>query len=98
MANDKQRQLLLDLRSKLVSKMHVQPYIVYDDDTIELLLQKQPKTLDDLKQIKGFPEKGKRFKGFGLSVCAIFNDKEQLDGIDVDDTGHVTPVPKKINF
>lgn len=98
MATDKQRQLLLDLRSKLVGKLHVQPYIVYDDATIELLLKEQPKTLDALKQIKGFPEKGKRFKGFGVSICAIFNDTDNLSGIDVDQTGRITAVPKKIEF
>lgn len=97
MLRERQRQLLLELRSKLVGTMHVQPYIVYDDDTIELLLKKQPKTLDELKQIKGFPEKGKRFKGFGLSVCAIFNDKD-LKEIDVDPSGSITAVPRKIEF
>lgn len=97
MLRERQKQLLLELRSKLVGTMHVQPYIVYDDDTIELLLKKQPKTLDELKQIKGFPEKGKRFKGFGLSVCAIFNDKD-LKEIDVDTSGSITAVPRKIEF
>lgn len=97
MLRERQKQLLLELRSKLVGTMHVQPYIVYDDDTIELLLKKQPKTLDELKQIKGFPEKGKRFKGFGLSVCAIFNDKD-LKEIDVDQSGSITAIPRKIEF
>jgi len=92
----KQRELLNELRSTLVGKLHVQPYIVYDDATIERLLKMQPKTLDDLKQIKGFPEKGKRFKGFGDQIIAIFNKTDSIQGFDVDESAHITSIPKKM--
>lgn len=92
----KQKELLLKLRSMLVGKMHVQPYIVYDDETIERLLDLQPKTLNDLKQIKGFPEKGKRFKGFGVQVVAIFNDTNSISDFDLDATGSIKAMPKKM--
>lgn len=92
----KQRELLNELRSTLVGKLHVQPYIVYDDATIERLLKMQPKTLDDLKQIKGFPEKGKRFKGFGDQIIAIFNKTDSIQGFDVNESAHITSIPKKM--
>lgn len=95
---DRKKELLLQLRSKLVSALHVQPYIIYDDDTIELLLKKKPKTLDDLKDIKGFPEKGKRFKGFGAQIVAIFNDTDNVGEFNVDSDGSISQLPKKMEF
>lgn len=92
----KQKELLEKLRSVLVGKLHVQPYIVYDDATIERLLDMQPKTLEDLKKIKGFPEKGKRFKGFGIQVIAIFNQPDTIADFDYDASRGVTAMPKRI--
>lgn len=85
---EKQRKMLLELRSKLVGKLHVQPFTIYDDKTIEVLLQKKPKTLKELSAIKGFPETGKRIRGFGDLIVAIFTDVDRISDIEIsgDDT------------
>ena len=93
---NKHRELLLKLRSMLVGKMHVQPYIIYDDDTIERLLDAQPKSLEDLKKVKGFPDTGKRFKGFGLQIVAIFTKPDTIEDFDVTKSGEVSAIPKKM--
>lgn len=92
----KQKELLEKLRSMLVGQLHVQPYIVYDDATIERLLDMQPKTLEDLAKIKGFPEKGKRFKGFGTQVIAIFNDTDSIDDFNYSESRGITATPKRM--
>lgn len=81
-----QRKLLEDLRSKLIGEHHTLPFTIYSDETIELLLQKQPKTLEELVQIKGFPKNGKRVKGFGEYVVRIFNDPEAIENATVTNT------------
>lgn len=77
MDKSNQKKMLLELRSKLVGKLHVHPFTVYRDDTIELLLEQQPKSIDELTKIKGFPKDGKRVKGFGLAIVAIFNNTKE---------------------
>lgn len=83
----KQRELLLELRSKLVGQLHTQPFTIYNDDTIELLLDAQPKTIEELAKVKGFPEKGKRVQGFGEAVIAIFNDTNRIENIKISGAG-----------
>lgn len=73
MTDKEYRDLLLNLRSKLVGAMHVQPFTIYTDNTVEDLIKAKPKTIEDLEKVKGFPPKGKRVSGFGESVIAIFN-------------------------
>lgn len=80
---EKQRKMLLDLRSQLVGKLHTQPFTVYQDSVIEELLKAQPKTLKDLSKVKGFPEGGKRLEGFGEAVIAIFNATDKVDKFEV---------------
>lgn len=95
---NKQRELLLKLRSKLVGALHVQPYIIYDDDTIERLLDAQPKTLEELKAVKGFPDTGKRFKGFGIQIVAIFKEPENITNFNVSSSGNVTAIPRRMEI
>ena len=79
---NKQRQLLITLRSVLITKKATLPYCIYTDETIEDLLDAQPKTL---AKVKGFPEKGKRVKGFGEAVVAIFRDTDKIDSFDLEE-------------
>lgn len=79
----KQKQLLLDLRSQLVGKMHTQPFTIYTDSTVEALLEAQPKSLEKLAKVKGFPKDGKRIKGFGEAVVQIFVDCASIESIEV---------------
>lgn len=80
---EKQRQLLIELRSQLISKKATLPYCIYPDETIESLLDAQPKTLEELVQVKGFPENGKRVKGFGEAIIAVFNCPEKISGFNL---------------
>lgn len=82
---NKQRQLLIELRSVLIAKKATLPYCIYTDKTIEDLLDAQPKTIADLAKVKGFPEKGKRVEGFGEAVVAIFVDTDQIDSFELEE-------------
>ncbi len=66
MTTSEQKQALINLRAQLVGTMHVQPFTIYQDATIEALLAAKPKTLEALSKVKGFPAKGKRVQGFGF--------------------------------
>lgn len=79
----KEKQLLEELRSKLVGILHTQPFTIYTDAEIEALLKARPKTLEELVKIKGFPDNGKRVRTFGKAIIAIFNPPEEK----------TTPVP-----
>lgn len=97
----RERELLEKLRSTLIGELHVQPYIIYDDNTIELLLQKRPKTLDELKEVKGFPEKGKRFSTFGKQIVEIFSNPGAIADFKLrsgDVNNPIDIVPKKIEI
>ena len=49
-----QEEQLLQLRSQLVGVLHTQPASVYPDETIEALLDAQPKSIGELPKVKGF--------------------------------------------
>lgn len=80
---EQQRALLLKLRSKLVGKNRTLPYTIYTDRNIGDLLKAQPKSLAELAKIKGFPETGVRFKGFGEAIVGIFTGVEKIESIEV---------------
>lgn len=80
---EKQRQLLLDLRSSLIGEKNTLPYCIYPDATIEALLDAQPKTMEELVNVKGFPKDGKRVKGFGEAILAVFNDTDRVEGFNL---------------
>ena len=73
---EKQRELLIKLRSALIGEKNTLPYCIYSDATIEHLLDAQPKTIEELVKVKGFPEGGKRVTGFGEAIISIFNGKD----------------------
>ena len=77
---EKQRKLLLELRSSLIGKLNTMPYCIYTDEAVESLLDAQPKTIDELAKVKGFPKEGKRVKGFGEAIIAIFNNASRIEG------------------
>lgn len=80
---ERQRDLLLSLRSKLVGQNHTLPYTIYKDEEIENLLAKQPHTIEELSQVKGFPDGGKRLKGFGEAILEVFNHTSKVKDLDV---------------
>lgn len=83
----RERELLIELRSVLIGKLNTLPFTVYDDATLERLLLARPKTIEDLTKVKGFPAKGKRVKGFGELIIKIFNDTDSIEKIEVEGTG-----------
>lgn len=80
MTKSEQRQELIELRHKLIGVLHTQPHTIYNNETIEALLNAQPMSIEELTKVKGFPANGKRVKTFGKAVVAIFNPefKESL--------------------
>lgn len=80
---NKQRDLLIKLRSKLIGQQGVLPYCIYTDATIEDLLDAQPKSIDELVKVKGFPAKGKRVKGFGEAIVAVFTNPDKVQGFEI---------------
>lgn len=81
---EQQRALLLSLRSKLVGQKHTLPYTIYKDEEIEALLAKQPHSIEELSKIKGFPDGGKRLKGFGEAIVQIFNNTTRVEEINLE--------------
>lgn len=76
---EKQRKLLIELRSALIGEKNMLPYCIFRDETIDDLIAAQPKTMEELTQVKGFPEKGKRVRGFGEAILEIFNNTDKID-------------------
>lgn len=91
----KQRKLLKDLRSKLVGANKTLPYTIYRDKDIEALLKAQPKTLEDLGKIKGFPFDGIRHKNYGESILKVFTDPDSIATFELD-TSKPEPVIKTV--
>lgn len=79
MMRSEQKRLLEELRSALVGELHTQPFTIYNDNVIEELLKVQPKTLEELATVKGFPTNGKRIKCFGKAVIKIFNQEPKTE-------------------
>lgn len=99
MTKTEQKQALIDLRGKLCGALHRQPFTIYRDETIDDLVKAQPKTLEELSKVKGFPKDGKRIKGFGETIIAIFNSSEKVTpNVVIDSSGEVVvETVKKLN-
>lgn len=69
------REQLIELRKAIAQKNGQATYLVYNDSELEVLLQKQPKTIEELAAIKGFPKNGKRVAAYGNALVSIFNEK-----------------------
>ena len=73
------RKNLLLLRSKLAFSNTTGHSWQFSDVELERLLKAQPRTLDELGAIKGFPRDGKRVKAYGKLIIDIFNNSEYID-------------------
>jgi hypothetical protein len=65
-------------RGRLAYKYGMEPFYVWPDTVSTVLLEKEPKTLEELKELKGFPPEGKRVSLFGEEIIAFFNGKEEI--------------------
>ena len=79
----KTEELLRKLRGHLAYKSQVEPYKIFRDIELNLLLDKQPKTLEELGEIKGFPVDGKRYKSYGQSIVDIFCSPDAIDDFEI---------------
>lgn len=73
------RESLLRLRSNIAFALKTEHSFSFSDEQLENLLIKQPKTLDELGGLKGFPRDGKRVAAFGQQIIDIFNNKAIKD-------------------
>lgn len=87
-----ERELLKKLRGHMAYKKGVEPFRVFRDVELELLLQVKPKTIKELTTIKGFPAGGKRVGGYGEAIIAIFNKPQEIKdfNINLDKDGEPT--------
>lgn len=81
--SEKER-LLRKLRGHLAYKKQVEPYKIFRDLELKLLLKIEPKTLEELAKIKGFPIKGKRVNCWGQSIIDIFNEPEKIENFEIE--------------
>ena len=78
-----QEKLLRKLRGHMAYKKQVEPFRVFRDIELNLLLEKEPKDIESLTQIKGFPANGARVKGYGEAIIAIFNNTSRVKSFSV---------------
>lgn len=96
MANEK--ELLQKLRGHLAYKVGMEPYKVFRDQELDLLLEKRPKTLEELAKLKGFPKDGARVTKYGKAIIDIFNRSGQIDDFNVRDDGFVETKLKRMKL
>ena len=80
---NKQEELLRKLRGHLAYAKQVKPYVIFKDEELLEILKKQPKSLDELSTIKGFPRDGKRVEKWGQSIVDIFVQTDKVDDFEL---------------
>ena len=79
-----EEMLLRKLRGYMAFKKQVEPYKIFRDIELDILLQVRPKTMDELTSIKGFPKTGARVACCGQSILDIFNRPKEIDDFTVE--------------
>lgn len=79
----KQKELLLKLRSKMQSAYKVQPFKIMTNEVIDNILKEQPRTYMDVKAVKGFPEGQFRNEKFGRAIATIIRNWDEIDSIEL---------------
>lgn len=90
----KQEELLRKLRGHLAYAKQVKPYVIFKDEELVAILEKQPKSLDELSTIKGFPRDGKRVEKWGQSIVDIFTQTEKVEDFELKMDSEGEPVAK----
>jgi ribonuclease D len=80
-------ELLKKLRGRLAYVRGVEPYVIFKDTEFESLMEVQPKSLQELATIKGFPADGKRVQNWGQAIVDIFTKSDQVTEFEVEPTG-----------
>jgi ribonuclease D len=73
-----EKEVLLTLRGSIAHSKQCQPFYVFRDVELDLLLKKRPTTLEALASIKGFPKEGSRVTKWGKAIIQVFIDHTQI--------------------
>ncbi len=79
----KQEDLLRKLRGHLAYAKGVKPYVIFKDEELNAILNKKPKTIDELSTLKGFPKDGKRIANWGQSIVDIFTQTDKIEDFNI---------------
>lgn len=97
----RQKELLLQLRREMIGKFKCEPFKILPDSVINEIIDKQPRTLKQLKDIKGLPADGFRVKKYGEAIISIIKNWMKIVDIELvgdNDSGYnVDVVLKKMN-
>jgi ribonuclease D len=66
------------MRGYLAYKHGVKPFVIFKDSEIPAILEKKPRSLEALAEIKGFPLSGARSQKWGKEICSVFNKKFKI--------------------
>ena len=95
-------ELLRKLRGHLAYAKKCEPYKIFRDVELNLLLGNKPKTIEELSELKGFPRDGKRVTCWGESIIKIFNKPEDIKDfevtLDTDGFPIAIPILKKMEL
>lgn len=92
MTKSEQLNSLILLRNTLCGDKRILPYMVYTVGCAKEIVKSQPKTLQELGKVKGFPANGARIKNYGKVILEVlwsdkiitdFDIKETKDGIEI---------------
>lgn len=86
---DKTTQLnsLLMLRNSLCGQKHVLPYMIFTEECAKSIVEAQPRTIEELGRVKGFPVNGKRIKNYGEAVLDALWKADRIECFDVSVNG-----------
>ncbi|WP_100407635.1 HRDC domain-containing protein [Bacillus solitudinis] len=70
-STDKLKVSLTEYRTKYSRKLGVKPFYIFTNKTLEALLEKKPKTIEDLLKIDGFGPK--KVEEFGQDIVLLIN-------------------------
>lgn len=83
---DNKEVLLKTLRGRLAYSHQCEPYKIFGNKELMALLEVEPKTLEELATIKGFPSDGKRVANYGEAIIAIFNRPTEVKDFKIEET------------
>lgn len=92
----KEKELLKKLRGHMAYKKGVEPFRVFRDIELDLLLQARPKSIAELTKIKGFPANGKRVLGYGDAIVKIFIKTDEIKDFDISLDKDGDPIAKTV--
>lgn len=89
MNKEKQEKLLNEYRSQMSRDKRIKVFKVFTSENIRDIIQAQPRTLEELTKVKGFPKDGKRIQQYGEAIINIMTKCDEIETIQVsaDDKG-----------